>query len=219
LEKHWSDARYEETLAVLVSLRFEEERYQEIEEGIRWFVTWGVEAHRKDPDTLWKIGRSPIRTVLHILGRASISLKIRQFDGLLEYLLEILFNRASSNRRRETMKATLAQDSRNLPELLARLAADDDGDVRRNLAGNAGTPPELLARLAADDDNYVRRGVAGNAGTPPQLLAVDDIYVRRGVAGNVSTPPELLAHLATDDDSSVRRRVAENARLLLEDLL
>jgi hypothetical protein len=74
LERYWSDARYEETLGLLVSVLFQEGRYQEIDEGIFWLIEWGQETHRTDPHLLWKINRSPLRTALHILSRSAMHL-------------------------------------------------------------------------------------------------------------------------------------------------
>jgi hypothetical protein len=82
-------------------------------------------------------------------------------------------------------------------EVWVMLATDDDGDVRRRVAGNPSTPPAVLERLATDDDGDVRRRVAEHPSTPPAVLerlATDaDDYVRRGVAGNPSTPPAVAA--------------------------
>jgi ABC-type cobalamin/Fe3+-siderophores transport system ATPase subunit/ethanolamine utilization microcompartment shell protein EutL len=240
LEQHWVDARYEETLGLLVSLLFEEKRYQEIQDGIQWLVKWGADTHRKNPSTLWKIGRSPMRTALHILGRAGVSLEVGELEGLLESLLRIPTG-ARRGRRREVMKLALAMDCRMPPEVLGHLAADENRFVRGLVAKNASTKAELLGRLAAEDEvHLVRKLAAENVNAPLEVLgrlatgrnrdlrmsvaanemasaefldrlAADlDSAVRWGVAVNAVTPPELLGRLAGDEDSEVRLGIAEN---------
>ena len=82
------------------------------------------------------------------------------------------------------------------------------------LAGNPKTQPEILARLANDENPGVRYGVAYNTNTSPKTLthlANDDDYsVRRGVALNINTSPETLERLANDGDSYVRSGVIRN---------
>ena len=56
------------------------------------------------------------------------------------------------------------------PGVLARLAADPDCEVRREVARNEMTPGRLLARLAADSDEFVQFRVAARHGCPVQLL-------------------------------------------------
>jgi hypothetical protein len=76
------------------------------------------------------------------------------------------------------------------------------------------TSPEVMNRLAKDNDNIVRCGVAYNPNTPPEALERlandEESFVRRMVACNPNTPPEALERLANDDDPGVRREVAKN---------
>jgi hypothetical protein len=44
-------------------------------------------------------------------------------------------------------------------------AGDKGRFLRQRVAGNAASPPELLARLAGDEDRGVREGVALNNNT------------------------------------------------------
>jgi hypothetical protein len=213
LENHWSDARYEEALGLLVSLLVEEKRFHEVEDGIRWLVEFGIDAQRSDPNTLWTIGRSPTRTAVHILGRSAISLKTAELKGLLEFLWQTILG-GQPGRRREMMRRAVALDSGMPPELLGRLAAGKDRDVREGVARNAGTRPEVLTRLGGDQHYEVRWGVAENPSTPPELLArlAGDQHpqVREGVAENPGTPLELLFLLARDNNRYVRIRVAKS---------
>ena len=127
------------------------------------------------------------------------------------------------------------------PEVLARLAGDDDVDVRRAVAEHKNTPPEVraylaeiasreamarnehtqpdaLTRLAGDADAGVRERVAGN---PNLIMCSQEIFkrlvtdevaaVRQAVARNHNAPPEVLARLSGDEDPRVRWGVAVNA--------
>ncbi|OLS14580.1 MAG: hypothetical protein RBG13Loki_1771 [Promethearchaeota archaeon CR_4] len=131
----------------------------------------------------------------------------------------------------------LKGDSNIPPQILARLAWDENEDVRRAVGGHKNTPPEthtylaevanreamarnnntspeILARLAGNELKSVREDVARNKKTPPEVLARlagdQNWRVRSGVAVNKSTPPEVLARLAEDEVLDVRRVVAVN---------
>ncbi|MHB1762645.1 MAG: HEAT repeat domain-containing protein [Acidimicrobiales bacterium] len=105
-------------------------------------------------------------------------------------------------------------------EVLARLAKDEDEDVREAVAWNPNTPGEALAGLAEDEDEDVRAAVAGNPSTPREVLAGlaedEDEDVRAAVAGNPSTPREVLAGLAEDEDEDVRWYVAQSTNTMPE---
>ena len=49
----------------------------------------------------------------------------------------------------------LAKDENTAPEVLARLAEDDDWRVRINVAENANTPVDTLCELSKDNDWHV----------------------------------------------------------------
>ncbi|WP_051259328.1 HEAT repeat domain-containing protein [Schaalia suimastitidis] len=127
--------------------------------------------------------------------------------------------------------------------LLARLAEDDEEDVRWSVARNEKTPPEVLAALAEDEYFLVPCGVAKNTSTPVEVLerlaksddaryvaenkstpvellealaGDDEEDVRASVAANEKTPPEVLAALAEDDSEDVRLKVAENEHTPVE---
>jgi hypothetical protein len=158
LQEHWSDPRYEETLGLLVSILHREGRFGEIKAGLSWLIEWGKTEHERDPSTLWNIGRSPLRTVFHVLGRSAVSLNPEQVSHLKAAIEREV--KASAGRR-----CAMARDIATPAETLARLASDEDPDVRRRVAEKANTPAETLARLAPDQDRYVRSDVAANANT------------------------------------------------------
>ena len=56
-------------------------------------------------------------------------------------------------------------------EVLAKLAQDQDSDVRMRVACNPMAPENVLAKLAEDSSVCVRRGVAQNNRTPAPSLA------------------------------------------------
>ena len=83
-----------------------------------------------------------------------------------------------------------------------------------NLAGNPNTPPETLARLANDEDLDVRRAVARNHNTTPETL--DRLVVDGNslncycVACNINTLPETLERLANYGDQNAHIALALN---------
>ena len=225
LEKYWSDARYEETLGLLISNLAEDERFHEIEEGIRWLVNFGADQHKKDPNVLWSIGRSPIRTALHILGRAGIRLETIEMSGLMEFLWQTL-TAAEPDAKQEAMKVVVACDPRMPAELLGRLAADGAARVRACTAGNPSTPPKSLMDLAEnmglaeDKGRFPGRTLAYNPSAPPELLLhlarSEDAEVRKRVASHPNSPPGLLVRLVADRHILVRRNAAGNPNIAQE---
>jgi hypothetical protein len=205
LEQHWSDARYEETLALLASLLLEAKRAVEVDKAVCWLLEWSSLTHRRDRRLLWKQRRSPLRVALHLLRRAGASWgELPRTTCWLEAWL-----RYSPLGRR-----AIAGDDRVPTELLTALARDDDEDVRKVLAWNPAVPAGVFAALARDDDVYVRWHVAASAVTPGEVLAAfardDDSDMRQAVADNPATPAEVLAALARDDGEDVRMAVAGN---------
>jgi hypothetical protein len=100
------------------------------------------------------------------------------------------------------------------PEVMNRLAKDNDNIVRCEVARNSNTSPETLDLLANDENSFVRRNVAENTNTPPEALerlANDKEWaVRCRVAINHNTSPETLERLAIDKNGDVRYWVAKN---------
>jgi len=85
---------------------------------------------------------------------------------------------------------------------------------KRGVAIHRNTSPEVLDRLAIDEDWGVRYWVATNPNTPSEALerlANDDDYcVRCGAAKNPNTTPEALERLADDEEWVVRQFTADN---------
>jgi hypothetical protein len=99
------------------------------------------------------------------------------------------------------------------PELLAKLAEDDDPAVRNNVALNDLTPQEVLMKLTADVDLNVRESVAFKSTSPEVLIKLvgdSNSHVRKNVASNRSAPPEALEKLAEDKSQDVKQMVAWN---------
>jgi len=68
------------------------------------------------------------------------------------------------------LRETIASNA-STPEVLARLAEDEGGDVREAVAANPNTPSAVLARLAGDGNEYARAAVAKNLNTSLEVLA------------------------------------------------
>ena len=99
---------------------------------------------------------------------------------------------------------------------LENLAADDNEDIRLEVAKNENTPPHILEILSDDRDDNVRFGVAVNENTPAPLIKKlandDDEGVRGAVARNPNTPTDVLETLARDNDYWPRDAVAANEK-------
>jgi len=158
LRQHWDDARYEETLGLLIAMLFQAQQCDAIDQGLRWFVEWGEDSHRRTPTMLWQRRRSPLRVAVHLLHRAGIPLE--HLPHIADFLWEML-------RRSGQRKWAAAEDAQTPPYILQKLARDANANVRRAVAGNPSTPPRSLARLARDADASVHWAAARN---PTMLL-------------------------------------------------
>jgi len=146
LQRHWGEARYEETLGLLISLLWQDGQYTDIDQGIRWLVASGEAAHRHTPHMLWQHRRSPLRVALHLLYRAGVSLE--HLPTTAGFLWEKI---CSSQARKEAT----AVDAKTPPCILRALAQeaipqDPKSLIRLFVARNPSTPPAVLAQLAQD---------------------------------------------------------------------
>ena len=102
----------------------------------------------------------------------------------------------------------------NDPDMLSKLANDEDKIVRCYVAENPNTDADVLAQLADDKNWFVRQYVAENPSTDSdtlsQLAVDEDRFVRSSVAKNQNTDSETLAQLATDDVDAVRNAAQSN---------
>ena len=67
-------------------------------------------------------------------------------------------------------KINLAKNKNASPEILKKLAEDEDANVRYAVAKNPKTPIDILRNLAGDGDPDVRREVVRNPNTPVDVL-------------------------------------------------
>ncbi len=85
--------------------------------------------------------------------------------------------------------------------------------TRQNLAGNGSTPANVLATLAKDRDGIVRRSVARNPETPPEVMAQlahdPEEEVRFYLAINTRLAPAVSEELKQDPSERVRKYAAE----------
>ena len=111
-------------------------------------------------------------------------------------------------------KINLAKNKNASPEILKKLAEDEDWAVRETVAKNPGTPVEILRKLAFDEDEHVGKAVAINLSTTFDILKEqaedEDANVRETVAENPRTPDDILRKLALDEDVHVSK-AAERA--------
>ncbi|MCB1325412.1 MAG: HEAT repeat domain-containing protein [Spirochaetales bacterium] len=103
------------------------------------------------------------------------------------------------------------------PELLRRLCAHEDDEVRQAVARWKRLTPELALQLAKDEDYDVRAGLARNPHCPPsvlELLASDtDDSVRAALARREdleSCEDATLLRLARDEEEEVRAAILTN---------
>ena len=84
------------------------------------------------------------------------------------------------------------------PDSLEKLSDNDAAWVRQLVAGNPGTTPEILFKLAFDEDDLVRESVSMCNNAPPWALR--HIYVTDGpsrwLARNPNTPSDILTEWA-----------------------
>jgi hypothetical protein len=103
------------------------------------------------------------------------------------------------------------------PELLARLVASDDCDLRQRAAASDGLSAEQVQRLLADDDCDVREALAGNPQLGAEHLALvaddDDADVREALLRNPSVTAQIVDHLATDQSYRIRRAAVCTGRV------
>ncbi|MDQ1053077.1 hypothetical protein QE394_001005 [Arthrobacter sp. SORGH_AS 212] len=99
---------------------------------------------------------------------------------------------------------------------IGRYEAVSEKHRHKYLADNRHTPFDMLDKLAADEDPDIRRRVGRNESTPEpivRMLAEDARWlVREGVASNGKATEDLLEALACDRSLAVRRAVERHPR-------
>ena len=102
------------------------------------------------------------------------------------------------------------------PEILEKLAEDEDVDVRETVAENPRTPVDILRKLALDEDDDVRWGAIQNPNMTAEALKKlaedEDWAVRETVAENPRTPVDILRKLALDEDVHVSKAAEKQLR-------
>ena len=224
LNDHWSDARYEETLALLIALHARGEGARKVEAELRDFVASARVDHASNSSRLRLLGRSPLRTILHVLSRAAVSpslalpVEFKDQPTLLRFaigcdpLTPVAALAELAHDPDEKVRQQVLQNGATPGVVLAELARDPDDNVRQQVSWNIAAPEATLAELARDPDDGVRRGVAGNPAAPGAALAelARDRALRGRVAGNPAAPVATLAELARDPDWAVRKELAGN---------
>ncbi|MEU5277936.1 hypothetical protein AB0G87_16140 [Streptomyces asoensis] len=116
------------------------------------------------------------------------------------------------------LRREAARDRALPPDLVARLAVDDDPGVRVLLAQNhPGAPPGLLLRCFLGYTGSGREHLLARPDFPSEGLAVhaadDDPAVRALAARDPQTAPHLVEHLTRDPDPAVRAAFARHPNL------
>lgn len=202
LTEYWALPRYEEVLAILLAMQATKSPDM-VDAALMGLVEWGLATHRRNPHILWKLGRGPLRLVLHLVARSGVELG--QFPRLMDQA-------SSALRDSEPFQIAVAEDYGMPPELLYQLINHGDFVIRWMLAGNPSLPAALLRNLANDADGQVRDRAARNPSTPPDvlsaLIADEDADVRCAAAANKFLPVGLAIQIAESTDPKMRGRAA-----------
>lgn len=118
------------------------------------------------------------------------------------------------------VRITIAK-KQNLPaEVFIKQAEDEEPKVRYAVAKNLNCPAEVLVKLSGDKYHLIRCAVAENTSCPVELLAKlaksKIESIRVAVADNLACPVELLEKLARDNNCNVRYAVADNPNCTVE---
>ena len=228
LQKYWRDDRYEETLSLLAALIIEGRRYDEVEHGVRWLLTFAEGLATRSP-TVTTVGkRAP--AVPSVGGQLPASPPaiappppVRAARQRPEIQWPSL--RAALRLLARAGAPLLDVSFRSLLEALWQRLASTSEEFVLSVASDERVPPAVLLRLASARHSDVRWAVANNRSAPSaalETLAVDlDGLVRGAVASNPAAAPDLLFLLGSDEAVDVRRAVATNTEspaLLLDRL-
>jgi two-component system response regulator len=123
----------------------------------------------------------------------------------------------TSSQLRVLLKAIFELMSEETEIVGGEKSINEDAHVRLILASNPHTAPDVLTKLAAEDNPKLRRRVAENPHTPENVLvalSADEHYeVRMGVAENPKAPQVVLEKLAHDQQEEVRMALAEGGNM------
>jgi hypothetical protein len=100
-------------------------------------------------------------------------------------------------------------DRTDLPGVVLALGASPEWRLRQQAAGAAGADHvELLRRLSADPDHDVRQAVTRNTYTPADIVERltndDSVLVRRAALERPDLPSASVIRLTADDDAEIR---------------
>ena len=164
LMERWREPRYEETLALLLG-QTADDRVAKADAALMTLIEHGAKLYAEEPARLWDIGRSPLRTSLHLVSRAGLELaRLARLHPALDDQMAII----------PLLRVALAVDERAPSALLERCARDQDSDVRLGRCWEPRPAPEALGELARDQDTNVRRAAARNPSMLLESLSDDD---------------------------------------------
>lgn len=138
----------------------------------------------------------------------------KEYDVTEEEIYDAVYHPSDSTYISKRSIADHAVD----PEILAKLASDEDYWVRYHVACNPSTDPEIVMQLLDDEEWWVRIGAIEHVNDLSMIdQCVDDPYfaVREKVA-QLTRDPQILAQLANDPDPDVskmaRKRLGHGAK-------
>lgn len=148
---------------------------------------------------------------------ACVNLRFTSSDQSIESLFSLM-------KKKIGLRVWVAKQPSALPELLSRLAEDQNEIVRQIVAINLNTSVDRLVRLAEDENKKTRLFAAINSNTHQDVserilinFANDgDARIRLFVAKFSRTPAALLMKLTQDADSEVRRASADTLSTINE---
>jgi len=227
LDHHWQDPKAEETVALLLAMTVDEGDAKGVDGVLTDFVVDWLKTHRKNPKVLWEIGRSPLRTVLHLVSRSGVPLSaLPKLDAEMTNLIggkllsaaivgdpmipDDILRWLSENVDHDDLRKVAMNPS--MPRGVLRDLASTD--VRWAVAWNPAAPADVLRDLAKHKDMRVPLCVARNPSTPADVLRDlakhEEIGIRSAVAANPSTPADVLRSLSKDDNKAIQLSVVAN---------
>jgi len=190
--------------------------YEEIEKSLKRSSHAGMQA---DPQRLQT--KSPDKTFIERVVNDT-----RVFTSALSRLTNVTKDMIAKKTSNPEILTKLANDedqgikmtalrNENIPvDVLMKFSNDKNTIIRSCVADNEKTPADVLMKLANDKQKWVRSQVATNYAAPVEAfrkLATDKYeFIRRGVASHCSSP-DILDMLVNDEYQIVRSYVAHNA--------
>jgi len=120
----------------------------------------------------------------------------------------------------ERLKHLVASSEETPPEILTKLADDDDKNIVMAVLSNKSCPNDIIEKLADSNEDSIRNAISFKENLPLEIILKftndDNPYIRSKAAMRTSVPPEVLTKMSNDNVYFVRGAVAENKSTPLE---